>query len=112
MIMSRIKEKVIEFVKRLPESATIDDIVNALEEKKEIVKNMNHGSANASFNRDTLPELASMNDQAMDKDLISKKTPLITISEALAEQTNFIKRQREKERKYRLAVEDLTVDEI
>jgi len=37
--VSSIKVKVIEFVKQMPENATIDDIVNALEEKKEMVEN-------------------------------------------------------------------------
>ena len=37
--MSKIKDKVIEFVKHLPENSTIDDIVNALKEKRDIVMN-------------------------------------------------------------------------
>ena len=110
--MSSIKEKVIEFVKRLPESATIDDIVNALEKKKEIVENNDDKIGDDSNDMDTLPGLASLNDQAMDKEIIARKFPLMTISEALIEQTNFVKKQREKERKYRLAAEDLTIDEI
>jgi hypothetical protein len=59
--MSSIKEKVIEFVKRLPESATIDDIVNALEKQKEIVANMDDESTDARIDMVTLSE-ASLKD--------------------------------------------------
>jgi hypothetical protein len=59
--MSSIKEKVIEFVKHMPEGSTIDDIVNALEEHKEIVENMDDESTDARIDMVTLSE-ASLKD--------------------------------------------------
>ena len=59
--MSSIKEKVIEFVKHMPEGSTIDDIVNALEEQKEIVENMDEESSDARVDMVTLSE-ASLKD--------------------------------------------------
>ena len=38
--MSNAKDKIIEFVNHLPENSTIDDIITALEEQKDIVMNM------------------------------------------------------------------------
>lgn len=56
MIMLNIKERVIEFVRHMPESSTIDDIVNALEEQKEIVENMGDENTDARIDMVSLSE--------------------------------------------------------